>query len=341
MKPGSIKLVKGIKNKLTTKELALVRKLVTKMTKLQTKIWSLYPDADTYKNKDVKALQAQRKEIENRVSLVNDELIKYIETNCSDFLKHLKTSKKFLYRGIKGTKKFNPNKPFVGRSPVNRKPRDSSKLSQEMFDNYLLSKGFTALRSNSIFATSNYTRAWKFGNVYLIFPKNGFSYTWTKLSDVVLDTDIKYPDLGIFKKVKRQANNAATKYYKLYRNADTSTEGNRYKKISELFTNLSHFCSEMQYNNDHVELTVQTHTKIKEIVQKFMNLNIQIDGISFKELTKDLIFDFSVLEPSKKNLHIAMSKGREVFICGEYVAIPFFDLNNSNIEDKLKARFLK
>jgi hypothetical protein len=49
---------------------------------------------------------------------------------------------------------------------------------QEMIDGWMKENGFKALRSNSFFVTGDYEQAMKYGNVYVIFPKDGFYYTW-------------------------------------------------------------------------------------------------------------------------------------------------------------------
>lgn len=107
----------------------------------------------------------------------------YIEKNCSQFLKDARSVRKLLYRGQDDSRQ----PIFVGRPRDDREPKDSSAEAQRTLDGYLKLLGFKALRSNSIFTSANYDFASEYGNVYAIFPKNGFSFTWsTKHDDVVL-----------------------------------------------------------------------------------------------------------------------------------------------------------
>ena len=74
----------------------------------------------------------------------------------------------------------------------NRAPRDSSRTVQQYFNQCLKQLGFTALRSNSIFATSDYDHAEKFGDPYAIFPlDNRSAYTYTNQYDITLSSRMK------------------------------------------------------------------------------------------------------------------------------------------------------
>jgi hypothetical protein len=109
----------------------------------------------------------------------------YIETNCSEFLAAVVKAKKFLYRGIN---KAPDSYAIVGKPLKNRKPRDSSLELQKQFDRLLTLAGFEALRSNSIFATSMYSSASTYGNVYAIFPLDGYKFTYSEVwDDIILD----------------------------------------------------------------------------------------------------------------------------------------------------------
>ena len=119
---------------------------------------------------------------------IDEQVLKYfsyIDKNCSDFLKVAKQTKKLLYRG-----QDDASLPiFVGYPRADREPKDSNKAAQALADKYLTMMGFKALRSNSLFCTSNFGQADGYGNVYAIFPKNGFHYTWsTEHDDLVIDS---------------------------------------------------------------------------------------------------------------------------------------------------------
>lgn len=91
-----------------------------------------------------------------------------------------------LFRGIKGDKPtFFRAKPVTGRNPM-----DSNKKFQAMYDRILKMAGFKALRSNSIFTSSDYHKAAEYGEVYVIFPANGSSFSWSRYRDeIILDAD--------------------------------------------------------------------------------------------------------------------------------------------------------
>lgn len=121
-------------------------------------------------------------EIADKKFKTNKDLANFIKVNCSQFLK-LSTGK-FLYRGIDsmpgGFKNY-----FIGKSPKDRLPRDTDINVQTKIDQKLLDGGFIAIRSNSIFCTSVLAQAQFYGFAYIIFPFNGFDYTWSpKISDL-------------------------------------------------------------------------------------------------------------------------------------------------------------
>jgi hypothetical protein len=117
-----------------------------------------------------------------------DTLVNKIKTECSDILSELKNTSKVLYRGIKGK-----GEVFVGRPRTDREPRDSSKINQVYYNAWLKRKGIAARRDNSLFVTSHRALAWSFAegnrdNVYVIFPKNGFKFSWSvNHDDIVID----------------------------------------------------------------------------------------------------------------------------------------------------------
>lgn len=87
----------------------------------------------------------------------------------------------YFYRGL-----MNSVEPFIfSQSKESRAPRNTPIEIQNRFDKILKKLGFTAIRSNSIFVTPDYHTARGVyatggkGNVYVIFPVDGFSYTWS------------------------------------------------------------------------------------------------------------------------------------------------------------------
>jgi len=106
-----------------------------------------------------------------------------IERDCTQYLAITRRAGGFLYRGIGGIRPH----MFLASSRQNRNPLDSNNQAQEYFDLCLKKLGFTALRSNSIFATSDYEHAERFGRVYVVFPLDRRSaYTYTNKYDITL-----------------------------------------------------------------------------------------------------------------------------------------------------------
>ena len=109
---------------------------------------------------------------------------KAIVPNCSDSIAACKNGSRFMYRG------FNSGQPIVrGRSWNNRIPVDSDDKLSKHFDDMLKALGFKALRSNSIFVTSAFRTAKYFGTPYIVFPINGFDYTYTAFMDLTFNPE--------------------------------------------------------------------------------------------------------------------------------------------------------
>jgi hypothetical protein len=106
-----------------------------------------------------------------------------IVPNCSDIIGVYRNAEEFLFRGMKDKPDF-----FREMSRNDRKPKDSSKDISTMFDKMLAANGMTALRGNSIFAISDRGHTTDFGDPYIIFPVNGFDFTYTNEKDILLDS---------------------------------------------------------------------------------------------------------------------------------------------------------
>ncbi len=147
-----------------------------------------------------------------KISSDTNKIIKYIQTYCSDFLP---IYKKFgpLFRGMQGSE----NVATVWSSPVGRQPKDTDRLFQKAIDKKLKEAGFTALRSNSAFCTSSHRFASQFNDTHIIFPKNGFTYTWCPTDDLTE----KYQLLNNWNNCKYQYIEFL-KTKKIPRNADSS-----------------------------------------------------------------------------------------------------------------------
>lgn len=109
----------------------------------------------------------------------------YIELHCQQYLKGVVDAERFLFRGI-GYKK--QDDAFIGNPKEDREPKDSSPEAQRLVDGAISMLGGKALRGNSIFTSSSYSQAENYGQVYIIFPVDGFNFMWSKIEhDLVLD----------------------------------------------------------------------------------------------------------------------------------------------------------
>lgn len=132
-------------------------------------------------------------------------LVSFMKTHCSDIIKIYNNDCKngdFLFRGIIDAKSY----ILLGKSRDDRKPMDTSMAVQQIVDSSLAASGFKALRSNSIFCTGNLFAAENYGDLFIIFPVNGFSYTWSPkvrdLFDEVSLFDINKPNFNFAEQYK-------------------------------------------------------------------------------------------------------------------------------------------
>lgn len=120
------------------------------------------------------------KQFDAYVDVLPPDVIKFVKEHCSDFLKDAKQAGEFLYHGD-STKSENI---FLAKTKEGRRTLNTRSDLQVNFDDAARRQGFTALRSNSLFCVSDKIFAGTYGKVYMVFPLNGFSYTWSpKISD--------------------------------------------------------------------------------------------------------------------------------------------------------------
>lgn len=245
-----------------------------------------------------------------------DAFVQKIETECSEIVSVYRKSKEVLMRGVKGGTSM---VAFQGRSWNDRRPLDSDKMLQQIYDLYLKSKGFKALRSNSIFTTTNFYQAAGYGKVYFIFPKNGFSFHWcTERSDVQLNDPEQLIRTDLTNDVAEDADDW---YYEKY---------GKSSKIWNIY-------------DDPIRLLAELE-KIK-YPKKYKLIDL-IDRAGIKH-------DFG---PTEKNLSAALKSGHEVVVSGEYYAVKVdselakyvlnilgikVDLDNGDVDDPFLKPFYK
>lgn len=128
----------------------------------------------------INALNDKKLKSEKEIFLLYQDFFKNIKKECSEIIKIYKnTSQKdrFLFRGMKKDKNIRVLQLSIRED---RLPRDSPKELHDFFNQTIKELGFVTNRSNSIFCTPSISDAKLYGTVFIIFPKNGFSYLWGK-----------------------------------------------------------------------------------------------------------------------------------------------------------------
>lgn len=176
----NVKSLAKIHSRIEELEMALIRSEDLKMALERDPL--MMSKLDSIKQKIQRKIDLLTR-AKTRPSLGGAKLLQVLNTECSDFVEIMKKANSMLYRGVKSEESV-----FEGRSREDRTPKDSNKAVSAMLDLMLDQLGVSALRGNSIYATSSYSQASNYGwNVYIIFPKNGFDFLATNQRDLILD----------------------------------------------------------------------------------------------------------------------------------------------------------
>lgn len=109
-----------------------------------------------------------------------------IDQECGLFVKLCQHMHVWLYSGMRGNYAANA---IEGKSRLYRKPTDSSPTLSNQFDEYLTHLGISAIRSNSLFTTTDAEQADSYGPLFIVFPKDHkYTFSYTTQKDLVLDT---------------------------------------------------------------------------------------------------------------------------------------------------------
>lgn len=103
-----------------------------------------------------------------------DHFTKVIKDNCSEILKAYEKSGKILYRGMQQS---DNKEGIITAIRPDRRPVELRKDLHELLHLAFLKAGLKATRKNSIFCTTARTIADDWGQVYVIFPKDGWKAT--------------------------------------------------------------------------------------------------------------------------------------------------------------------
>lgn len=110
-----------------------------------------------------------------------------------------------LDRGIVGSE----SAVFLGNSPQNRPPRNTHKKFHDRIEKNLKAAGFKARRNNSIFVLgAELGMPSAYGSNYIIFPFDGFNYTWCMTAK---DLTSQF-DLDVDPESDSQLSSAGTKF---------------------------------------------------------------------------------------------------------------------------------
>lgn len=150
-----------------------------------------------------------------------ENLFKALQKNCKQIIKVYKdlnkntfTKKQFLYRGVRSSSDALYGKPFDARNP-----KDSNSELHQMLNDAMKSGGFVARRDNATFVTGDRGQASGYGHsLYVIFPVDGFKYTWSRTEkDVVLggDTYEKIYDKQILSEIREKIQEAKKEHPEL------------------------------------------------------------------------------------------------------------------------------
>jgi hypothetical protein len=115
-----------------------------------------------------------------------EEFTELVKRDCSKFLKEIKQSKRFVYRGISGVGKMGIKTPRI-----NREPKDTSLAGHKYLGNLFKKHHGWNARKEGVFCFGNPEWAGDYGITYIIFPVNGYKYVW---SDYITDLTVYVQD---------------------------------------------------------------------------------------------------------------------------------------------------
>jgi len=118
-----------------------------------------------------------------------DKIVNFIKKNCSQILYSYEQHNKFLYHGVDNI--LSCREVIFGKQKNGRKPLGTDINIHNKLNTILRKCGFKSVRSNSIFCISNIWLAEEFGEIFVIFPLNGFNYSWCRSAiDLTVEFDI-------------------------------------------------------------------------------------------------------------------------------------------------------
>lgn len=245
-----------------------------------------------------------------------------IAPNCKEIITNYQNTQQFLRRGTTTNLNIYRGKSFEGR-----KSKDSSADFSELFDKMLVANGMEALRSNSIFATSKGGLAGNFGDPYIIFPFDGFKFTYTNETDIVLERWSQFIDPEIYNKIQSKFDAAA----------DESL--NKVLKVETPPLSGVNWSS-WEHRKGPMDPVSRLHRAI-ESMKIIMPNDPEIQSLTFEQLVNSKSFE-KMYQPKNSNLEKAITSGVEVYIKGQYYAFVerhYIDLIWNKINTSNKANY--
>lgn len=112
--------------------------------------------------------------------------MKKITKECSEICYEYTMTNAFLYRGSHPYDSFDKIIPRMDRKPMNTNPEVSAMFDEE-FEKLFGWKP----RSEGVFCTGRNVRSELYGDPYIVFPKNGYQFIWSKrINDLYIDSGI-------------------------------------------------------------------------------------------------------------------------------------------------------
>jgi hypothetical protein len=248
-------------------------------------------------------------------------------TNCSESIAAMREAKSFLYRGIKSTK----GDIFLGRPRANRNAVDTKGSIQKEVDKFYTAAGFTALRSNSIFCCGDINTAISYGDPYIIFPINGFAFTWSPkiydFYDYMQSKDINnpsdlYSNQDVLDTIRKSSDRIANKLDSIIIKRRFDDVGDELYYIKVWFNDISY-----EYNPKEIpKFLMKASKKCFDIEKKYKvdlkTIHAYISEIN--ELLKTTILTsdqvLSNLQYTDKDFAAALKSKKEIIVNGEYYA---------------------
>ncbi len=303
--------------------------------------WTTSPGAgsisrkfDTFK-KEVQAKIDQLKdrlETERReFSSSNPELealFEKIEDRCSDYLDAVGQAGRVLYRGSSRS-----GTAWIERSWDVRKVKDSDSREQEIFDDLLEKIGIKARRSNSVYCSPDYHQAAGYtkgtGDVYVIFPINGFHYSYTNSDDLMMSANYTAQFIG-----EEQMRDYMTKFTEWFQKEYPDPSKASYG-VEQVATILNRFGSSTWYSVSEAFADLRYYTT----GYNAGTINIPPE----LQLTPEKLVSMISLEKFKNDMNprqdglaqFLENRNGEILISGTYYALSY-----SKLWDAIKSRFI-